>query len=323
MDIKDSNNVQWVEKATLLAIHCAAREKHNDEPISRKEMAARAKILAKAGAEYIKIIMGWILNFRTLTIALPESKYVSWEVAILEILEAGNTSLKKLEQMIGRLVHLGIVLTSIHHFMSRLVELLRKSANRKRINLNTNVIEDLRLMLFFLEEAHIGVDVNLLVYRKPTKVYGADSCPAGVGRYSSDGFAWRFYIPSWLKFRASNNLLDRLATVTTPWINIIAKILGHGDCSLPITDSSTSEGCLRKSNFKEYRESPIQAIVSLEVSRSGAKIIMENKIKNYSPWFPSWMNDVSDALSWDDDRSDNELINMFRSFTPSRIPDHF
>ena len=55
--------------------------------------------------------------------------------------------------------------------MSRLGELLRKSANRRRINLNTNVIEDLRLLLFSLEEAHIGIDMNLLVYRKPTKVY--------------------------------------------------------------------------------------------------------------------------------------------------------
>ena len=35
------------------------------------------------------------------------------------------------------------------------------------------------------------------------------------------------------------------------------------------------------------------------------------------------MNDVSDALSWEDNRSDNELINKFRSFTPSQIPDHF
>ena len=50
---------------------------------------------------------------------------------------------------------------------------------------------------------------------------------------------------------------------------------------------------------------------------------MENKTKNYSQWFPGWMNDVPDALSWDDDRSDNELINIFRSFTPSQIPDYF
>ena len=109
----------------------------------------------------------------------------------------------------------------------------------------------------------------------------------------------------------------------TPWIDIIAKRLGPGDCSLPMTDSSTSEGWLRKSNFKEDGESPIQATVRLEVSRNNAKRIMEGKIKNYSQWFPGWMNDVSDAFSRDDDRSENELINIFRSFTPSHIPDHF
>ena len=49
--------------------------------------------------------------------------------------------------MIERIVHLGIVLPSIHHFMSRLRELLRKSANKRRVNLDTNVIEDLKLML--------------------------------------------------------------------------------------------------------------------------------------------------------------------------------
>ena len=78
-----------------------------------------------------------------------------------------------------------------------------------------------------------------------------------------------------------------------------------------------------KSNFTEDVESPIQATVRLEVSRSDAKRIMENKIKNYSQWFPGWTNDVSDALSRDDNRSDNELINCFLSFTPSQITDHF
>ena len=73
-------------------------------------MSARSILLAKAGAEEIKIILVWILNFRTLTIALPENKYVAWKIGILEILEAGNNSFKKLERMIGRLVHLGIVL---------------------------------------------------------------------------------------------------------------------------------------------------------------------------------------------------------------------
>ena len=95
-------------------------------------MVAREKLLAKAGAEEIKIILGWILNFRTLTIALSENKYVAWKVAILEILEAVNTPFKELEQMNGRLVHLGIVLPSVYHFMSRLRELLRKLAKREK-----------------------------------------------------------------------------------------------------------------------------------------------------------------------------------------------
>ena len=163
-------------------------------------MSAQARLLSKAGAEEIKIVLGWILNFRTITISLPKNKYVYWKVSILEILEAGNTSFKEPEKMIGRLVHLGIVLPSIHHVMSRLRELLRKSANRERVNLNTDVIEDLKKMLFFLEEAHIEIDMNLLVYRKPAKVYRSDSCSTGLGGYSRDGFAWRFYIPLWLKF---------------------------------------------------------------------------------------------------------------------------
>ena len=62
------------------------------------------------------------------------------------------------------------------------------------------VIEDLKLMLFFLEEAAGGVDMNLLLYRKPTKIYRSDSCPSGMGGYSSYGFAWSFYIPLEFKF---------------------------------------------------------------------------------------------------------------------------
>ena len=96
------------------------------------------------------------MNFITLTIALPENKYISWKEDILEILEAVNTSFKEPEKMIGRLVHLGIVLPSIQYFIKRLRELLRKAANRRRINLNTDVNEDLKLMLFSWRKHTLG-----------------------------------------------------------------------------------------------------------------------------------------------------------------------
>ena len=76
VDVENSNNVQRLEQATLLDIHCAARDKHVNEPIPREEIAARAKLIAEAGAEEVKTILGWICNFRTLCLALPENKFV-------------------------------------------------------------------------------------------------------------------------------------------------------------------------------------------------------------------------------------------------------
>jgi len=71
--------------------------------------------------------------------------------------------------------------------------------------------------------------MNLLVFRKPTHVYRSDSCPHGLGGYSHMGFAWRFYLPEELRFRASNNLLEHLASIITVWIDIIAGRIGAED----------------------------------------------------------------------------------------------
>ena len=37
VDVEDSNNNQRLEQATLRAIYCAVREKHNNEPIQREK----------------------------------------------------------------------------------------------------------------------------------------------------------------------------------------------------------------------------------------------------------------------------------------------
>ena len=142
-----------------------------NEPITREVMAARAKLIAEAGADEVKTILDWICNFRTLSIALPENKFVAWRKAILDVLEAGCTSFKELERIIGRLIHLGIPLPPIHNFMSRIRGFLRRAKNRRIIKLNAMVIKYIKLMLFLLEEAVGGVDMNILVYRKPTKIY--------------------------------------------------------------------------------------------------------------------------------------------------------
>ena len=45
---------------------------------------------------------------------------------------------------------------------------------------------------------------------------------------------------------------------------------------------------------------------------------MQYGIKDYMVY-----NDVSDALSRDDDRSDEDLTNILRTFVPSQVPEHF
>jgi hypothetical protein len=46
-------------------------------------------------------------------------------------------------------------------------------------------------------------------------------------------------------------------------------------------------------------------------------------IKCYNQWFAEERNQVSDALSRDDDRSDEELTSMIKFFCPSQVPSHF
>ena len=50
---------------------------------------------------------------------------------------------------------------------------------------------------------------------------------------------------------------------------------------------------------------------------------LETGVKNYSQWFPGVDNDVSDALSRDDDRDDELLTTSLRKFVPSQVPSRF
>jgi hypothetical protein len=100
-----------------------------------------------------------------------------------------------------------------------------------------------------------------------------------LGGYSHEGFALRFYLPDDLKFCALNNLREHLAVTITPWIDIFATgQLKEGNCALSMTDSTTSEGWLRKSNFIKEGEDPIQMTIRLKVARLYATHFLSNVI---------------------------------------------
>jgi hypothetical protein len=115
--------------------------------------------------------------------------------------------------------------------------------------------------LTVLQKCQHGIDLNAIAYHCPTNVYRSDSCPAGIGGYSHEGFAWRYYLPKDLKFQASNNLLEHLAEIITLWVDILTGRLKEGYRALSMTDNKTSEGWLKKMNFIKDGKEPIQATI--------------------------------------------------------------
>jgi hypothetical protein len=223
---------------------------------------------------------------------------------------------------IGCWVHLGQVIPFIHHFL-RLHFLLWHSEKKRKVAINEHCKANLEFLQTALKKCWDGIDLNLIAYHGPTHAYRSDSCPASLGRYSNKGFAWRYYLNPHLKFRASNNLLKHIAAIITPWVDIIAGRLSRGNCALSMTNSTTLEGWLKKTNFIEDGKSPIQATICLKVARLHALHYLSHEIQKYSQWFCGMDNQVANALSRGNDCMDKELTKILCSHCPAQVPEHF
>jgi hypothetical protein len=118
VEIEGMDNLVRSDRAPLLAFDTCACPLDPNEPIPCKTMEARDKLAAEAMLEEQKMILGWFLDFRCLRITLPDNKFKAWTSAIEKIIQEGSAMAKEIEQNIGCLVHLGLALPFIHHFMS-------------------------------------------------------------------------------------------------------------------------------------------------------------------------------------------------------------
>jgi hypothetical protein len=117
----------------------------------------------------------------------------------------GMATAKTLETNIGWLVHLVMAIPVVHHFMSPLQDLNSTAKQRRSVKIYGEHTKDLQLMLGFLRMANNGISLNSIAFQQSTHVFRYDSYPTGLGGYSHKGFAWHWYLPDNLKFRASNN----------------------------------------------------------------------------------------------------------------------
>ncbi len=185
-------------------------------------MYARDKLKAEAGLSETKMIIGRLFDFQRLLISLPENKFIAWMTTINKLLVEGSSTAKELESTIGRLGHLALDVPGVHHFLSRLRELQQLATRCRSIRLSDDCREDLLLMLWFLEIARQGINMNLVTFCRPTHVYRSDSCPFGLGGYTDECFPGSSRSPKTSSFEHR----------TTYW-NILHQSFLHGSTCWP------------------------------------------------------------------------------------------
>jgi hypothetical protein len=218
INLPDSDHCKRSECAPLLAMDICARWPNPNEPIPRYKMAARKKLDAEGRLSETKMILGWLWNFCSLTISLPKNKPIAWTDGINKLITKKRVGKKELETTIGRLTHVSMIIPPVHHFLSSLRKLLQQIKNNNccMSTIPKICVDDLHLMKDFLRWGNEGISMNQIGYRKPTHIYRGDSCPAGLGGYSHEGFAWRYYLPLHFLGLAFNNLLEHMASVISP-----------------------------------------------------------------------------------------------------------
>jgi hypothetical protein len=153
-----------LEAAIPLAIEVAARPNNVNKPIPRKKMVAEDKLKAEGGLSETKTILGWLFNFCTLTVSLPEHKYIAWSNDLKQMIRSQRTTKKQLESTIGRLRHIGYIIPWVYHYLSRLRTLLSRARKMRSIKIDQIYVKDLELMQSILDKAKKGIDMNLLAF---------------------------------------------------------------------------------------------------------------------------------------------------------------
>ena len=312
-----------LQACILLAIHIFFRPLSTSEPLPREEAAAESKLVAEGGLEEEKTFLGWVYNTRTLQINLPTQKHTAWSEDIINLIKTKTTTATTLESTIGRLNHIGYLIPSARHFLSRLRKLQFKARFRRQITIPNLVIEDLRLWLDFLKKANKGVSMNLLTFRKPTNTYRSDACEHGLGGFSEQGHAWRWEIPNHLQGRAHINLLEFLVSIVCIWIDAHHNRIPPESCLLSMGDSTAATGWMRRYNFQPENEQDTDTTAKLTAARKIARIVQELDSCLYSQWFPGIENVLADSLSRDHHLTDQNFTAFLSLHIPKQLPQDF
>ena len=80
---------------------------------------------------------------------------------------------------------------------------------------------------------------------------------------------------------------------------------------------------MRKSNFSEEGNNPIQASTRINAARKYVEMFLNTDVKGYSLWFKDKSNNVTDLLCWEWHHSTDELTFSLHHRFPNQMPNYF
>ena len=121
---------------------------------------------------------------------------------------------KKLENLLGKLNHSNYILREGCYFLSCLRDRLKwaNKAKRKHTHIGKKDVKDLELWKKFLAKLEEdGRSTNHITLTYPNCLCKSDACYKGMGGFTSEGVAWRFWIPAKFQYRVSIDILEFIA----------------------------------------------------------------------------------------------------------------
>ena len=298
VDVKD--NLERLKAGPCTVMHALAHNSDQPTPVPRQDFIAEDKNDAEGAPEEVKVVLGWELNSRELTITLPQHKFVAWNTQLKSFLTRKTANAKDLQSILGRLETLATIIPMMGHFLNNIRHAeIQATASGKNHALNKRTKADFKLAEKFLIRARAGVNLNLITFRKPNLIYINDACEHGIGGFATHGRAWSWVIPEALRGRAHINLLEFMAQLVSIWIDDIEKRIKPLDCLLGMGDNTAAMGWLRRANFREQNESDREWFAKQQTARQLATIVLNNNTVLYRQWFRGADNDLADSLSRD------------------------
>jgi hypothetical protein len=312
----NSRMVDRARQALPMATHLVFRPVAGiDEPIPRPDPQSIRKLAAEGRLRELFVFLGWEVNSRTLSIALPHEKATAWIAAIHDAMSNPTISWDDAKTLVGRLNHVGYIIPSARHFLNRIRRLEYVANAHGRAMITPSAREDLALWILFLRRARSGLSMNLVVFRLPTTVGITDASEHGIGGYCLlSGRAWRYEFTKTEREAFSLNLKEFIASVVNGKM-----ILPHDRCPFPcllnLGDSSSTTSWLHSSNF-DPNLNPMHA----EVAREHARVTMQHNACDYSQHLPGLHNVVADCLSRDFHLTNSKLAALLFATKPPYLP---